>query len=89
MEYILPEFIKEKKYTITDGVFECSWAPSKTIRINNSEYYNVDGVLIDPSRSEVRLLYRYNASIIVKTEFLAYEVKIEYDKKNRIIQIYT
>ena len=89
MEYILPSFITGREYTIVNDIFRCNWVPSRTVRINNSEFYNVTGVSIDPKQREVKLHYSIKGSITVPTDFLAFEIKLEYDEKNRILQIYT
>lgn len=89
MEYILPDFITDREYSIVNDIFRCHWVPSRTVRINNSEFYNVTGVSIDPKHKEVRLHYSLSGPTSVPTEFLAFEVKLEYDNKNRVLQIYT
>ena len=89
MEYILPSFITDREYTIVNDVVRCNWVPSRTVRINNSEFYNVTGISIDPKHNEVRLHYSLTGPTTVPTEFLAFEVKLEYDNKNRALQIYT
>ena len=89
MEYILPEFIQSREYTIVNDIFRCQWVPSRTVRINNSEFYNVTGVSIDPKHGEIRLHHSLNGPTSVPTEFLAFEVKMEYDIKKRTLQIYT
>lgn len=89
MEYILPKFITEREYSIVNDALRCQWVPARTVRINNAEYYNVTGISVDPKQKAVRLHHSLSGPTTVPTEFLAFEVKIEYDATKRVVQIYT
>lgn len=89
MEFILDNYMKEKYHTIEDGVLKCTWVPSKTVRINNAEFYNVIGIEINPKNSCITLLYSLKGPIITPVEFLSFEVRVEYKKDTKTVQIYT
>lgn len=89
MEYILPSFITNREYAIINDIFSCHWVPSITVRINDSEFYNITGISIDPKHGEVGLYHSKKRSTIVPTDFLAFEIKLDYNEKTRTLQIYT
>ena len=89
MEFILDNYMKEKYHTIENGVLKCTWVPSKTVRINNAEFYNVIGIEINPKNSYITLLYSLKGPIVTPVEFLSFEVRVEYKKDTRTVQIYT
>lgn len=89
MEYILDEYFNNQNYTIINGLFRCNFVLPRTVRINNAEFYNASAIEINPKRSIVTLHFKETGPINVPTEFLAFEVKIQWNNKNKIVQIYT
>lgn len=89
--YLLDNYMKQQKYTIDKNLtYIVKFNNNKNIKINNVSYYNILSLKIDPLNDRIVLSNgSIGETISILIEFISDIVKINYNKIDNIIEIYT